>query len=242
MCFRSNINADNLYISGLTNDPLFGDGLYAMPNAMDTEITEIESNAMEAVMDGALQGDAMEADRSQDNAMEANVIYADAFNGVADNEDAFENDLFDGEALEMTSQGKNLPSPLKFAPEFTNNYLIESDSTNQSSSQIEASDLDTTPTVFINNFSFGHAGAPIAAPHHSAVTWSGVTPPGDSIWAPFCSQRDWEIAQWAKMHGLTSLAFLVLLAINEVRVFDLSNYCTNIGYRSLSGLNYHTIV
>jgi len=68
-----------------------------MPNTMDTEGTVIEPNAMEA-------------DRSQDDATEANAIYADAFNGVADDEDTLEDGLFDGEALETTSQGKNPPS------------------------------------------------------------------------------------------------------------------------------------
>ncbi|KAF8258427.1 hypothetical protein EI94DRAFT_1912347 [Lactarius quietus] len=37
-----------------------------------------------------------------------------------------------------------------------------------------------------------------------------------SIWAPFFSQRDWEIACWAKMCGPTSSALADLLAIPEV--------------------------
>jgi hypothetical protein len=39
---------------------------------------------------------------------------------------------------------------------------------------------------------------------------------GDSIWAPFHSKCDWEIAHWAKMHGPTSSAVMDLLVIPEV--------------------------
>jgi hypothetical protein len=122
---------------------------------------------------------------------------------------------------------------------------MESDGTNrsQSSSEIETSDPDTTPTVFIKTFPFGRAGASIEAPDLSAMTGSGVTPPEDSIWAPFCSQRDWEIARWAKTHRLTSSAFSELLAIPEVPVFILSNHSNaNTKYRLSTGLNYHTIL
>ena len=39
---------------------------------------------------------------------------------------------------------------------------------------------------------------------------------GASIWAPFRSQCDWEIARWAKMRGPTSSAVADLLAIPGV--------------------------
>jgi hypothetical protein len=109
----------------------------------------------------------------------------------------------------------------------------------RSSSQIEAGDLDTVPTVFIKEFPFGRPGAPIdITPHGSAATGSGVTPPGNSIWAPFCSRLDWEIAQWAKTRRLTSSAFSELLVIPEVRKFNISTYCsTNTRFRFLTGLS-----
>jgi len=80
------------------------------------------------------------------------------------------------------------------------------------------------PTVFIKTFPFGCPGASIIAPapHHSAAAGSGVTPPEDLIWAPFFSQRDWEIARWAKTHKLTSSAFSELLAIPKVRSLTFS--------------------
>ncbi|KAH9061974.1 hypothetical protein EDB87DRAFT_391243 [Lactarius vividus] len=39
---------------------------------------------------------------------------------------------------------------------------------------------------------------------------------GDSVWTPFQSQRDWEVARWAKMRGPSSSAVTELLAIPEV--------------------------
>src|ERR1700755_3061019 len=125
-----------------------------------------------------------------------------------DTEDT-EQDLLDAETV---SQGKKLITSRFLC---ANNYLIASDSTNQSS-HIEAGDLDTTPTFFIKEFPFGRPRAPIdSAPHHCA-TASGVTSPGDSIWAPFRSQLDWNIAQWVKTQRLTASAFSELLAFPKV--------------------------
>ncbi|KAH9059259.1 hypothetical protein EDB87DRAFT_1577735 [Lactarius vividus] len=39
---------------------------------------------------------------------------------------------------------------------------------------------------------------------------------GDSVWTPFQSQHDWEVARWAKMRGPSSSAVTELLAIPEV--------------------------
>ncbi|KAF8815656.1 hypothetical protein BYT27DRAFT_7224873 [Phlegmacium glaucopus] len=39
---------------------------------------------------------------------------------------------------------------------------------------------------------------------------------GDNPWAPFNSRKDWEIARWAKLRGVGSMAFSDLLAIDGV--------------------------
>jgi len=115
----------------------------------------------------------------------------------------------------------------------TTNFL-ESDGTNLSS-KIEASDLDGMSMVFIMAFPFGCPGAPI----ENAIPASGVTSPGDSIWALFCSQHDWEIAQWVKTEYLTLSAFSRLLAIPEVWFIEISTYHNaNTRYRLLTGLSY----
>jgi hypothetical protein len=106
---RSDAVADNLYFSGLANGPFFRDELYEMPDAMDTEMSEIDLDAMQAIEVAALQGDA-----TDDNMINADAFDADAFDELEDayeDEDTFENNLLDGEALENASQGKKLPSP-----------------------------------------------------------------------------------------------------------------------------------
>ena len=118
MCFRSDNVANNLFISGPSNDPLFGDGHYAVPDAMDTEMTEIDLDAIQAVAGSALPSDAMD-----DHTVFADAFGADAFDGDAFDGDALEDTLLDGEALETASQGKKLllPSLRSFAQHITNN-------------------------------------------------------------------------------------------------------------------------
>ena len=109
MRLRSEIFADNLYISGLANITFFSEGRYAMPDAMDAEATEIEPDAMEVIAGDACQGTTMEADTLQFDPMEANAVGSDASNGDAYNtEDSFEHELSDADALESESQGKKL--------------------------------------------------------------------------------------------------------------------------------------
>ena len=72
-------------------------------------------------------------------------------------------------------------------------------------------------SVIVDRFPFGSPGAPISFAHEGSpmdVTGSGVL--RGSIWAPFSSQCDWEIARWAKMRGPTSSAVLDLLSIPKV--------------------------
>ena len=101
--------------------------------------------------------------------------------------------------------------------------------------------------VFIKQFPFGCPRAPISyISHHSATTATtepGIASPGDSIWAPFLSQRDWEIVQWAKDQKITALVFSALLAISGVRAhaFNMySLYCSaNPRHRLSTGWSYH---
>lgn len=76
-----------------------------------------------------------------------------------------------------------------------------------------------TRSLIVDPFPIGAAGAPIAGAHDTSgttVNEQSLVGARDSIWAPFHSQCDWEIAQWAKMRGPTSSAFTDLLAIPEV--------------------------
>src|SRR6266702_584095 len=73
-----------------------------------------------------------------------------------------------------------------------------------------------TTTLVIDRFPHGHPGAPVSGIGQASIFEATCNGLGDSIWAPFRSQCDWEIARWAKMRGPTSTAVTELLAIPEV--------------------------
>ncbi|KAH9008168.1 hypothetical protein EDB83DRAFT_2323339 [Lactarius deliciosus] len=76
---------------------------------------------------------------------------------------------------------------------------------------------DARPISFVIQFPHGQAGAPVASstPQGSAYE-STRNRSGNSVWAPFRSQCDWEFARWAKMRGATASAVTALLAILEL--------------------------
>lgn len=99
--------------------------------------------------------------------------------------------------------------------------------------------------VVVDRFPFGLPGVPIAVgPCESAtVNTSSPLGPEDSIWAPFRSERDWEIAHWAKTRGPTSSALTDLLAIPEVcarRIY--TSYGANLLIKVVErlGISYRT--
>ena len=71
-----------------------------------------------------------------------------------------------------------------------------------------------SPTVVIDRFLLGNAGAQIPSPCGS----NEDTAAAQSVWAPFVSQCDWQVTHWAKICGATSSAMTDLLAIGEVRI------------------------
>ena len=74
-----------------------------------------------------------------------------------------------------------------------------------------------TSNVIVNYFPFGHPDAPVPGMEHGLSVYETTCESlGDSLWAPFRSQCDWEFARWAKMRGPTSTAVTELLAIPEV--------------------------
>ena len=71
--------------------------------------------------------------------------------------------------------------------------------------------------VIIDFFPFGQPRAPVPGTQWGSSTYEAThNSLGDSLWAPFQSQCDWEFARWAKMCGPTSTAVTELLAIPEV--------------------------
>ncbi len=86
-----------------------------------------------------------------------------------------------------------------------------------SAGQSEAANLEASPSAIIHPFPYGSPGTLISQDLHMEGTDS--EPSDGSIWAPFGSQRNWEVEYWAKMQGPTSSATADLLAIPEVGLF-----------------------
>ncbi|KAI9430032.1 hypothetical protein H4582DRAFT_2114015 [Lactarius indigo] len=74
-----------------------------------------------------------------------------------------------------------------------------------------------------------NAGAPVPGVHQGLSPYQiSQEVLGTSIWAPFRSQCNWEIAHWAKMRGPTSSAMASLLAIPQVYKLELSYHNTRV--------------
>ena len=92
--------------------------------------------------------------------------------------------------------------------------------------QPNADSLETLAPLAIDPFPHGNPGAPIPAVHQGSSRYQRSQEAfGASVWAPFTSQCDWEMARWAKMRGPTSSAVEDLLAIPEVCPSLTSHYC-----------------
>jgi hypothetical protein len=120
--------------------------------------------------------------------------------------------------FEALSLGNTLPEFTATTPTSPNQQHPPTvDGVPDQSVLIDVENLATIPTVIIDKFPTGNPGAPIPdMPQHSHAYESQGAMPGDSVWAPFRSQRDWEVARWAKMCGPTSSALTELLAIPGV--------------------------
>jgi hypothetical protein len=76
---------------------------------------------------------------------------------------------------------------------------------------------NSLPELIVDSFPHGSAGVPVPGTHQGSSRYqTSEEVLGTSIWAPFRSLCDWEIARWAKLRGPTSSAVMDLLAIPEV--------------------------
>ncbi|KAN0103997.1 hypothetical protein V8E52_011427 [Russula decolorans] len=89
------------------------------------------------------------------------------------------------------------------------------------------SHFSDTSSVVVDTFPFGNPGAPIPGVPQGRSSYELFQVTQEGIWAPFRSQRDWDIARWTKTHSTTSSAVADLLAIPEVP--------------DTLGLSYHTV-
>ncbi|KAH9170412.1 hypothetical protein EDB89DRAFT_1853464 [Lactarius sanguifluus] len=81
----------------------------------------------------------------------------------------------------------------------------------------EPDDLNPLPELVVDRFPYGSAGVPVPGVHQGlSLHRTSLEALGTSIWAPFRSQCDWELAHWAKMRGPTSSAVAALLAVPQL--------------------------
>jgi hypothetical protein len=84
---------------------------------------------------------------------------------------------------------------------------------------VEAVDSEPTAGLVIERFPLGKPGAPMDGTHQAPSMYETHRSMfGDSVWAPFRSECDWEVVSWAKMEGPSSSAVTKLFAIPGVRV------------------------
>lgn len=128
-------------------------------------------------------------------------------------------DVTDADALEALSQGITQSTTDQHQPTVNDSRQLP----DQHSILVDVENSATTSTAVIDKFPTGSPGAPIPGMRQGSHAYeSHQVMPGDSVWAPFLSERDWEVARWAKMRGPTSSAVTELLAIPEVWA---SYYC-----------------
>ena len=126
-------------------------------------------------------------------------------------------DQLDADVLEVLARDSNLPSTihrelnssdeaLSLAPPPCSDVTVNVETRHSARSD-----------VVVDYFPFGQPGAPVPEMQLGSSVYEATCESlGDSLWAPFRSQCDWEFARWAKMRGPTSTAVMELLAIPEV--------------------------
>jgi hypothetical protein len=111
--------------------------------------------------------------------------------------------------------------------------------------QFETADEVTVSGIVIDRFPFGSAGAPTPGKDRGASAYESLRDMhADNPWAPFSSKLDWEVAQWAKTHRLTSTSVAELLAIPGVRVGpspDIIHLTQERKVVEALGLSFHTV-
>ena len=103
--------------------------------------------------------------------------------------------------------------------------------------QSEEDDSESMPSVVIEQFPFGDSGVPTSGEHQGSINNTSYNALRDSIWGPFNSKCDWDIAHWSKKHNIMSSVMAKFLAMSEVRKLSLIHYFpTNAWWKVIHGL------
>ena len=132
-----------------------------------------------------------------------------------------------------------VPTP-RLAPSITELEPPPGPETPGEVSHLDSGNLGTRRPLVIDEFPFGNLSAPIDGPD-SPIDSMSQGDPNCTSWAPFCSQLDWEFAQWAKLQGVSASALNDLLTLPEVRPhpFSIIFILTKV-LSSLTGWGYRT--
>ena len=127
-------------------------------------------------------------------------------------------DVMDADAFEELTQSIDISSRRAINCIPVDNLPDNLEDRQQQTNTIEAGALETqTTAVVIDHFPSESAGTPIPGiPPGSSRYKSDQAAHGGSVWAPFWTQCDWEVAHWVKSYGVTSSMVTKLLAIPEV--------------------------
>ena len=109
------------------------------------------------------------------------------------------------------------------APDGADANSVGAETDPEDADSIEAIDVDVweytsdpEDKLTIDCFSRGSPGAPIPGALQGQSEYQSHSVQGASLWAPFQSQCDWDIALWAKTRRPSSTALTELLQYPEV--------------------------
>ena len=150
-------------------------------------------------------------DRADNEANDNNAVDGD---GMPDTADTLDADVLEIITQIQTNEFLDLEST---APDPEQFLSAESESPPEHlANPVEPSSADTE---VVERFPYGKPGAPVNDLQGSSTHELRQDTLGGSIWEPFQSECDWDLAYWAKMNKLSSSALADLLAIPNVRPF-----------------------
>jgi hypothetical protein len=194
--------------------------LFTSTGVADSYLGKADSNSpiLYDIYDPPDASDASDAS----NANITNPMDTHAANGDSLSVDVDTADATDADAFQVLSQGDRdltTTNACKIAVDRPPDVL---EGLTEPSIEFDSSFSDTS-SVVVDVFPFGNPGAPIPGVPRGCTSYEQFQATlGNSNWAPFRSQRDWDIARWAKTHSISSSAVDELLAIPEVCSTQLS--------------------
>ena len=208
-------NSADIQVDHQANNSADGDGMPDTTNLTDGNVFEADNPA-----NNTTDGDGMPntTDTTDTNLFEVDNPANNTTdgNGMPDTTDTTDTDIF--EIITQTQMGRfpdlNLTVP--------NCEQIPSESAESGSlpknppNLVEPSSADILSQVVVEHFPFGNPGAPINSMQDSSIYKSRQEMFGGSVWAPFQSDSNWQVALWAKMNGISSSAVMELLTIPNV--------------------------